>query len=185
MKIQEGFGTIDRFDGYRIHSSGYVESCWSNGGKKINRWKRLKPDIRNIDSGGYECVTLRLDTMEYLRIQISHLVLEAFVGPRPGELVACHWDGNPRNNDISNLRWDTRKANEEDKKRHGTHQTGSMNPAAKLDEDRVIEMRRLYATGNYTTYKLSDMFGISRRVVSQTLKHKLWKHVQCGQNLQN
>lgn len=35
------------------------------------------------------------------------LVLEAFVGPRPPKNDACHNDGNPKNNHVSNLRWGT------------------------------------------------------------------------------
>lgn len=42
------------------------------------------------------------------------LVLEAFVGPRPSGLEACHWDDNPTNNALSNLRWDTPEANRAD-----------------------------------------------------------------------
>ena len=52
---------------------------------------------------------------------VHHLVLEAFVGDRPDGTEACHWDGDPSNNELSNLRWDSHKANEADKFRHGTH----------------------------------------------------------------
>lgn len=48
------------------------------------------------------------------------LVLNAFVGPRPEGLECCHADGDPANNDVSNLRWDTRLANVQDMIRHGT-----------------------------------------------------------------
>lgn len=49
---------------------------------------------------------------------VGCLVLEVFVGPRPKGMVCCHWDDNPANNHLSNLRWDTYSANEEDKKRN-------------------------------------------------------------------
>ena len=52
---------------------------------------------------------------------VHHLVLEAFVSPRPDGLEACHGDGDARNNAVSNLRWGTHKSNEADKLRHGTH----------------------------------------------------------------
>lgn len=52
---------------------------------------------------------------------VHHLVLEAFVGPRPEGTEGCHFDGDATNNQIDNLRWDTHLANEADKARHGTH----------------------------------------------------------------
>lgn len=36
-------------------------------------------------------------------------------------MEACHFpDRNPQNNNLSNLRWDTRKSNAEDRDKHGT-----------------------------------------------------------------
>lgn len=52
---------------------------------------------------------------------VHHLVLTAFVGPRPPGSEACHADGDASNNALTNLRWDTHLANEADKRRHGTH----------------------------------------------------------------
>lgn len=53
---------------------------------------------------------------------VSALVLTVFVGPRPeGDYHACHNNGNPQDNRLVNLRWDTRSGNELDKRKHGTH----------------------------------------------------------------
>lgn len=57
---------------------------------------------------------------ELTRPQVHRLVLEAFVGPCPPDMEACHNDGNPANNHVSNLRWDTGSANMRDKRDHGT-----------------------------------------------------------------
>lgn len=43
--------------------------------------------------------------------QVHQLVLEAFVGPRADGMDACHNDGDPANNRLSNLRWDTHSEN--------------------------------------------------------------------------
>jgi len=53
---------------------------------------------------------------------VHHLVLEAFVGPRPEGMECCHGDGNPGNNRLENLRWDTHTSNMLDMKAHGTNQ---------------------------------------------------------------
>lgn len=49
------------------------------------------------------------------------LVLEAFVGERLAGMEGCHNDGNPSNNHLANLRWDTSSANAFDSVKHGTH----------------------------------------------------------------
>lgn len=49
---------------------------------------------------------------------VHHLVLGAFVGPRPAGTECRHLDGNPRNNRLENLKWDTRGNNGRDKKWH-------------------------------------------------------------------
>lgn len=49
---------------------------------------------------------------------VHQLVLTAFVGPCPPGLECCHGDGDPTNNRLGNLRWDTRPSNMADRRRH-------------------------------------------------------------------
>ncbi len=49
------------------------------------------------------------------------LVLEAFVGMPPEGTQALHWDDDPSNNHLSNLRWGTSSDNQLDAVRNGTH----------------------------------------------------------------
>lgn len=58
-------------------------------------------------------------------VQVHHLVMFAFVGPRPEGLEICHGNGDPADNRLGNLRYGTRSDNEWDKVRHGTHQQAS------------------------------------------------------------
>ena len=51
--------------------------------------------------------------------RVHRLVLEAFVGPNPAGMMGCHNDGNPGNNRLDNLRWDTGSENSLDTVRHG------------------------------------------------------------------
>jgi hypothetical protein len=52
---------------------------------------------------------------------VHRMVLEAFVGPSPSDHEGCHWDGDPSNNHLDNLRWGTRSDNVQDAIRHGTY----------------------------------------------------------------
>jgi hypothetical protein len=56
-------------------------------------------------------------------VYVHTMVLEAFVGPAPIGHECCHWDDDPANNHLGNLRWGTRADNMADFKRnHGRHQ---------------------------------------------------------------
>lgn len=51
--------------------------------------------------------------------KVHRLVARAFLGPCPPGQEVCHWDGDPANNRIDNLRYDTRASNSTDTVRHG------------------------------------------------------------------
>lgn len=52
------------------------------------------------------------------------LVLEAFVGPCPEGMEGLHWDDNPNNNRLANLRWGTRTDNMRDMSRNENGNAG-------------------------------------------------------------
>lgn len=74
-----------------------------------------------VDGVGRHQVTLTREGRRSL-YRVHRLVLEAFVGPAPAGTEACHGNGQPGDNRLGNLRWDTSSENEFDKVRHGTHQ---------------------------------------------------------------
>ena len=67
---------------------------------------------------GHRRVYISVDGVKsYLRVHRA--VLEAFVGPCPEDMEACHWNDDPSDNRLENLRWDTKKANRQDCVRNG------------------------------------------------------------------
>lgn len=76
----------------------------------------MKKPTANLD-GHFQTMLYRDN--KYKRVYVHQLVLVAFVGPRPDGMVGCHNDGNPANNHVSNLRWDTIKSNAQDMIKHG------------------------------------------------------------------
>lgn len=67
---------------------------------------------------GYLATGLARDGQKVTK-RVHLLVLEAFVGPRPDGMEACHNNGDMHDNRASNLRWDTKRANAQDVLRHG------------------------------------------------------------------
>lgn len=80
---------------------------------------------------------------------VHKVVLEEWVGPCPEGFEGCHGDGNPSNNVLSNLRWDTPRNNEHDKIKHGTSRIRCVRRSDGVEFDSIIkaaEETNCYAT---------------------------------------
>lgn len=109
-------------------------------------------------------------------LKVAHLVLWAFVGPRPDGQEACHWNGVRHDNRLANLRWDTIAANRADSRRHGTLPVGERSHFAKLTNAGIAEVRRLYSEGE-TYSEIARQLGIHRSTVTKAVKRITWAHV--------
>lgn len=107
---------------------------------------------------------------------VHRLVLETFVSARPVGMEACHNDGNPLNNSVTNLRWDTHKANLKDRDKHGTSPIGVRNGSAILTEEQVREIRRLYRNGMRQN-QIAPSFGVSKQCVQTVCSGTNWATV--------
>jgi DNA-binding XRE family transcriptional regulator len=100
------------------------------------------------------------------------------VGPRPTGMEAAHNNGNPADNSLSNLRWDTHTGNCADKKIHGTQQDqrGEKSHGAKLTAEKVKMARRLYEKG-VMQKDIAQMFGVSKGTMNVAIHGKTWTNV--------
>lgn len=76
-----------------------------------------------------------------INLSVHRAVLAAFVGPCPDGMEGCHTDGDATNNRVENLRWDTHRANNLDRKLHGRYSVGADHPMAKLSIEQVRKIR--------------------------------------------
>jgi hypothetical protein len=127
------------------------------------------------DGGGYLIVGLHKDGKQYTR-KVHQLILETFVGPRPPGMEACHNNGDPSDNRLQNLRWDTPKNNHADRKIHGTLVNGEKHYKAKLNEMQVRVIRRCIELGMIQQV-VADIFGTSQCQVSDIIRRKTWKYL--------
>lgn len=162
------------FEGtYEVSILG-VRSKRGRNGTPIAYWRTLKP---GFDTHGYRQVTL------YLRgkrknFLVAHLVADAFLPPKkPTDQVLRHLNDDPTDNRIENLAWGTYSDNMADAIRNDKIPRGVAHYCAKLTEENVREIRRLYATGNFTQQDLALKFGVAQGVISDIVKRKKWKHV--------
>lgn len=95
-----------------------VETSYQHG-PVVKKYKGrvLRP---SADKDGYLRVYLSWKGQVSTRF-VHRLVLEAFRGTCPPGHQACHYDDEPTNNRLENLRWDTNSANNLDMVRNGNH----------------------------------------------------------------
>lgn len=104
---------------------------------------------------------------------VHHLILEAFVGPRPSGHQACHDRGLAAGNVLGNLRYDTIAENQRDRMGQGTDQLGEHNTQAKLTTEDVLVIRKSKARG----VDLAPIYAVSTSTISAIRTGKGWPHV--------
>jgi len=179
MKDIEGFSGL-----YSITESGEVWShpkkifVGKNGGVRLQPMKKLKPSCAK-KNGRHLRVYLARDGRKYPR-QVHRLVAEAFL-PNPRNLPQVnHIDGNPENNNVSNLEWCDQKKNSKHAYDLGLakppSQTGSLNSQAKLTPSIVLDIRRAFAeTGNAS--KVARRFNLTPKHAYDICHFRRWKHI--------
>ena len=102
-------------------------------------------------------------------IQVSVLIAEAFLGPKPEGLWCLHRDDDKRNNCVSNLYWGTPSDNSNDAYANGRR----VGPKRKLTDDQV----RLIRDSSESCLKLGKQFNVSPRTISRVKARQSYKEV--------
>lgn len=89
----------------------------STSGKLTIHGRTLR---QKIDRKGYRRVSLSRGSDGVSTRLVHQLVMESFVGKRLLGIDVCHNNGDPADNRLCNLRYDSRSGNMYDKRRHGT-----------------------------------------------------------------
>lgn len=159
---------------YRAGSDGSIWGCQRSGLRAgtVGNWHRLK----DVTIGrGYRGVRLGVAGVHKTHY-IHHLILAAFVGPRPPGMEACHGPGGKRDNRPENLRWDTPAENVRDKFRHGTQPMGSLHYRAKFTEEDIPAIRRRLECGESPT-AVARGLGVNSSTIENIRDRRTWKHV--------
>ena len=154
----EDWKEIKGYEGlYQVSNLGRIKSL------KLNKEKILTPHITGKNR---LYINLRKEG-KTKKLQVHVLVAEAFIGERPEGYDICHIDGDCLNNKLSNIRYDTRNQNSID-----YYRQGKKAPNGKLSIDEVLEIRRMYNTGNYTLQDIADKFSMSKAGISLIIRRK-------------
>lgn len=151
----------------------------------LGRVRRVRNRV-HVGGPAYRLKKPEIDKDGYLRLRLFHegegerylvhrLVARAFIGPPPDrKSQCCHNDGNPANNTLSNLRWDSIRGNRGDRVKHGTHNHGERHPMAILTEAQALEI----IADNRTQRQIAADYGITQSAVHAIKARKSWKHLR-------
>ena len=124
ISATEVWRNIPGYEGfYEVSNLGRVRSLCreilgSDGVVQRHRGRFIKGHVK---SSGHIEVKLRTGNQSRDRWYVHRLVALAFVGPCPEGMEVCHYDGDPANNELGNLRYGTVSDNRYDSVRHRTH----------------------------------------------------------------
>lgn len=106
--------------GYQASSAGRVRSVGRMVDDGLGHLRRVPARYLTPrpHRSGHLMVTLSSRGKER-KFRVHRLVLNAFVGPCPDGMECCHWNDEPPDNRLMNLRWDTPSANKRDAVRNG------------------------------------------------------------------
>lgn len=127
------------------------------------------------DGKGYLKVSLCAAGRRTIRF-VHSLIAEAFIGECPAGMEVNHKDCNPKNNRPDNLEYVTTQQNTAHAKAANRMAKGSAVPSAKLNEAKVLEIRRLAKEG-VKRKKLCSIFGVGSSVMTKVINRTAWKHV--------
>ena len=131
---------VGGFFGYFVSSNGKVCSSRKGGALKLMTFE--------IDKDGYSRVGLRNDDGKTVHCLVHRLVALNFIPCSDTSLTVAHNDGSKNNNCVSNLRWASIRENHEDKKKHGTWQSGERHPMCKYSDMDVTSVKDLLKMSN-------------------------------------
>lgn len=166
--MKEIWKTIPSATDYECSSIGNVrranpDSC----GRKPRQLKLV------VKSNGRLQVSLCVNRRVLSR-EVSHLVAETFIGPRPQGLFVCHKNGQALENTPQNLYYGTPKQNSEDAIRHGVIARGSANGNSRLTEDQAAFILTFCGTAT----EAAAICGVSVSTACRVRKRETWSHLK-------
>lgn len=158
----------------KVRSNNYRGDCMKLG----QLWRRAAECRIGAEPRSYlaACLFTPSSPRRWKNYAIHRLVLETFVGPCPPGMYVCHNNGNPKDNRLENLRYDTPAGNSADMVKHGTRILGSSHRNAKLNEEQVkIIVGRL--DRGEGPVKIARDYNVSNVTITYIDQGRTWTHI--------
>jgi hypothetical protein len=164
----------EHIKGYAIDKDGKVWSCKCMKNTYFDTWRILKD---RLDTKGYFNFSYTHESKKKY-IMVHKLVGLAFINKPEYATEINHKNGNKIDNRIDNLEWVSRRQNIKHSydtlKRKRTQ--GDMSPLAKLDEQKVKEIKKMLLEGG-TIRGIGSLYGVHSSIIHGIKTGKRWPHV--------
>ncbi len=158
-----------------------IDRIACNGRKVIGRV--LKP---YTDKYGYYQNIVSIDGNSKVSPAHRFVALAFFPIDNPEKWVVNHKDGNKQNNKIDNLEWTTVIENCRHAHRTGlVNHTAENNPATKLKNSDIINIRNSWKPRVVTFKHLSQKYSVSISTIRNIVRNKSWKTIPINQKYEH
>lgn len=164
---------------YEVSNMGNVRSLKRIVNKKNGKTLSIPFKIKSIRTAksGYAYVHLDRNGIRK-NCSVHRLVAMAFISNPEGKPMVNHINSIRNDNVINNLEWCTHKENMEHAANFGNFDVvGQNHPKAKLTNNDVLEIFKLYKTGKHTQSYIGKLYGVSFSCVSAIVRGAKWTHV--------
>ena len=166
------------FEGvYQVSNHGRVKRLDTEilfaGALSTQKGKILKP-TKNSKNAMTVILCYRGKRKTY---SVHRLVALAFIIRIPGLEVVNHIDGNPENNHEQNLEWCTHKHNQIHAYETGLKGHGAKSVMAKLNEEQVLEIRRMTLL-RVKRKDIAKAFNVTSSTIKWIQYNRTWRRVQ-------
>lgn len=149
----------------------------SNLGRVKSFIKRNPVILQKTISNGKHKVLLYYKAGRFKNMLVGRLVCTAFNGEPEENDVVVYLDGNKLNDAANNVMWKSRAESIRNTlQKVGCPNRGELNGMAKLNADKVKEIKRLRKEGNSYKY-ISSMYGVAVSTIQNIAKGQTWKTI--------
>lgn len=170
---------------------GFSQSCGNCEGVRSRRdyvsffQEKIKNNICKTDTGCWVWIGNNSPSFgKYGRLKISgraiavHILsYKLFVSPIPSGMLVCHKCDNPPCCNPDHLFLGSNKDNISDMVAKNRQAKGERIATSKLNAEQVLEIRRLWLTGELNQQQIGARFGVTGGNVSLIVKRKAWIHL--------
>lgn len=162
---KNGFRQYPHNDDYLVNRRGQFSSIYI--------WPALKK--QTADPKGYLKTMIRYSDGRQQYALVHRLVAITFIGDFTSNgMEVDHINGDKANNNVGNLEWVTSLTNERRKrKRIGNYGFGQNNPAAKITDRDIADIRRRWRVGGTKQVKLARLYKTTPGYVWSIVNNKV------------
>lgn len=175
--MNEYWKDVKGYEGiYEASTTGHVRiKPGANSPEYVKKRGFVIPDLKYFADkhNRLKCVFVKRDGSRHLTSP-HRLVAWTFL-PNPANLREVnHIDGNPQNNDVSNLEWVSSSENKHHAVRMGLMLSGEAHPQAKLTNDQVTELKIRVLSGEHIK-DLAEEFNVQGSLISTAVNETYYR----------